>query len=93
MVKREIGKQKEPPVKVFFGVIQRKWFRFVMLGSVYFVAALPLLAFAVFAKFNSTKLYEYFNKNKAANERYYKLVDIITKIVIIAVLLYLIIPF
>lgn len=51
MVKREIGKQKEPPVKVFFGVIQRKWFRFVMLGSVYFVAALPLLAFAVFALF------------------------------------------
>ena len=38
-------------------------------------------------------LVEYFNKNKAANERYYKLVDIITKIVIIAVLLYLIIPF
>ena len=62
-------------------------------GTKLWIPALLCLAFAVFAKFNSTKLYEYFNKNKAANERYYKLVDVITKIVIIAVLLYLIIPF
>lgn len=51
MENREVSREKEHPVKIFFGVIQRKWFRFAMLGSIYFLSAIPVLAFAVFALF------------------------------------------
>ena len=40
-------KKKEHPLKIYFGVLQRKWFRFITLGSAFFIAALPVLAFAV----------------------------------------------
>ena len=61
-------------------------------GTKLWIPAILCLVAAVCAKLNSTKLYEFFNKNKAANERYYKLVDVTVKAVVIIVLVYLIIP-
>lgn len=46
-----VSKEKEAPIKVYFGVIQRKWGRMIALGATQFVASLPVLAFAVFALF------------------------------------------
>ena len=61
-------------------------------GTKLWIPSLLCLVFAVLAKYNSTKLYELFNKNKAANETYYKMVNTITTVIIIVCLVYFIIP-
>ena len=62
-------------------------------GTKLWIPSLLCLVFSVFAKYNSTKLYELFNKNKAANEKYYKLTNTITTVIIIVCLVYFIITF
>lgn len=61
-------------------------------GSKPWLLVLVVLAAAVFVKRYSPQVYSFFFRNKAANENYYKTVDIIFKVVLAAGLLYLIIP-
>ncbi|MBR3942526.1 MAG: hypothetical protein IKJ55_04140 [Clostridia bacterium] len=44
----EVKKGKQSPLKIYFGVLKRKFFRFITLGSVFFVSVLPMIVFAVF---------------------------------------------
>ncbi len=44
----EVKKEKKSPVKIYFGVLKRKFFRFITLGSVFFIAILPVVVFMVF---------------------------------------------
>ena len=61
-------------------------------GQKCWIFALVCLVVTLYCRFNSTKLYEIFNKNKAAGEGYYKLINISTAVVVAAVLVYLILP-
>ena len=62
-------------------------------GEKWWIATLVIMAAALFVNRYSTKVYNFFNRSKAANESYYLWVGRISKAIFIIGMIYLIIPF
>lgn len=62
-------------------------------GEKWWIATLVIMAAALFVNRYSTKVYNFFNRSKAANESYYLWVGRISKAIFIIWMIYLIIPF
>ena len=61
-------------------------------GEKWWIATLVIMAAALFVNRYSTEVYNFFNRNKAANESYYLWVGRISKAIFIIGMIYLIIP-